>query len=96
MAIVLSIGTTITYVAADLSSSVRNVKLPPKISAYRVGPTVIIANWGDNPYTVRVLCLDSGLYDEVEVWPGTYLHNTTCGDVLILYCEYTIKPTRIS
>ncbi|MEM1931668.1 MAG: hypothetical protein QW780_05820 [Sulfolobales archaeon] len=95
LALVLSIGAVISHIAIGISTALRNIKLPPKISAYRVGDTVIIANWGEDCYRVRVICVDNGVYDELEVWPGTYLYNTTCADVVIVYYEYTIRPQRI-
>lgn len=56
---------------------------------------MVIANWGDCPYSVRVMCVDEGTYEEVEVRPGAYLLNTTCSDVIITYYDYVIRPTRV-
>jgi len=95
LALVLSIGTTVSYIATEVSTTLKNARLPPKISAYRVGSTIVIANWGENPYSVRVVCVDSGVYEELEVWPGTYLHNTTCANVVIAYYDYIVRPERI-
>jgi len=96
LAVVVSFGGTLIYVAAGIESTLKSAKLPPKISAYRVGDTVIIANWGGNTYRVRVVCLDSETYEEVSVGPGTYLYNTTCSEIAITYGNYVITPTKLS
>lgn len=96
LAVVVSIGGTLIYAAAGIESALRSTKLPPKISAYRVGDTVIIANWGDDTYRVRVVCLDNETYEEVDVKSGTYLYNTTCSEVVITYGNYVVNPTKLS
>lgn len=96
LAVVVSVGGTLIYAAAGIENSLRSTRLPPKISAYRIGNTVIIANWGDTTYRIRVICLDNETYEEVDALPGTYLYNTTCRELAVVYGDYAVNPVEVS
>lgn len=95
LAVVLSLGATLSYVAAGTASALKDIRLPPKVSACRVGDAVVIANWGDRPFLLRVVCADDGTYVEVEAGPGASVLNMTCSDVVVTYYDYVIRPTRV-
>ncbi len=95
LAVVLGVGAALVHAASGIAGSLREVEPPPRLSAYRVGGTVILANWGDSTYRVGLLCADTGEYEEVEVAPGARLYNTTCADVVLVYRGHVVKPVRV-
>ncbi len=96
LAVALGVGVALVHVASGVAGSLRDVEPPPRLSAYRVGSTVIVANWGETPYAVRLVCLDTGEHEEVEVAPGTHLYNTTCSDLALVYRGHVVRPVRVA
>jgi len=95
LAVVLSVGLSVLYVAGSASSSISSSTQVPKLSALQVGEYVVLVNWGGSVLVVRLVCLGGNYSEVLEVPPGAHTYRPPCSEVVVVCGDYVLRVTRV-